>query len=80
MTKEERELWEQALAIIDDNLEIVEGDIIGNRFATATKIVEFAQEQVKNLKVSKSFYCETKRGCLDQCDDCALIEINSIED
>jgi hypothetical protein len=44
MTEEERELWEQALAIIDDNLEIVDGDIIGNRFATATKIVEFVQE------------------------------------
>ena len=47
MTKKERKLWEQALAIIDDNLEIVEGNIIGNRFATATKIVEFAQEQSK---------------------------------
>lgn len=25
--------------------------------------------------VSKSFYCETKRGCLEQCDDCALTEL-----
>ena len=36
------------------------------------------QEQVKNLNivdVSKSFYCETKRGCLEQCDDCALTEL-----
>lgn len=25
--------------------------------------------------VSKSFYCETKRGCIDQCDDCSLTEL-----
>ena len=32
---------------------------------------------VKKIKddVSKSFYCETKRGCLEQCDDYALTEL-----
>ena len=38
---------------------------------------------VKNIKaihvVSKSFFCVTQRGCLTQCDDCALTEINSLE-
>jgi len=48
---EERKVWEEALAIIDDNLQIVEGDIIGNRFATASKIVDFAQTQVKKLTI-----------------------------
>ena len=37
----------------------------------------YHQEQVNVTlgNVSKSFYCETKRGCLEQCDDCALTEL-----
>lgn len=64
MNKEDRKLWEEALAIIDDNLQIVEGDIIGNRFATASIIVEFAQAQVKKLTIpvvgvqSEQLVCE----------------------
>lgn len=50
---EERELWEEALAIIDDNLQIVEGDIIGNRFATASLIVDFTQTQIKKLTIPR---------------------------
>ena len=30
---------------------------------------------VKKLNIDKPFYCETKRGCLEQCDDCALTEL-----
>ena len=36
-------------------------------------------KQVKKLNiddVSNSFYCQTKRGCTKQCDECALIELN----
>jgi|LGVF01.2.fsa_nt_gb hypothetical protein len=53
MTKEEEKLWKQALSIIDDNLQIVEGGIIGNRFATASKIVDFAQTQVKKITIPR---------------------------
>jgi hypothetical protein len=40
----------------------------------------YHQEQLKLLNidnVSKSFYCSTKRGCLEQCDDCALTELST---
>ena len=43
-----------------------------------TKVFEIERKAVKKLNiddVSKSFYCETKRGCLEQCDDCALTEL-----
>ena len=30
---------------------------------------------VKKLNIDEPFYCETKRGCLEQCDDCALTEL-----
>jgi len=39
----------------------------------------YLDNQVKNnvglANASKSFYCETKRGCLEQCDECALTEL-----
>jgi len=44
-TPEEIENWEKALDIIDTNLSVEDG-VICNRFATASKIVEFS----KNLK------------------------------
>lgn len=50
MDKKDIELYDEALAIIDDNLQVVEG-IIGNRFVTASLIVEFAKKQVKNLAI-----------------------------
>ena len=40
--------------------------------------IEWGQTKGKTLpidSVSKPFYCETKRGCLEQCDDCALTEL-----
>jgi len=44
--------------------------------------IDYALSKLKKLRlgdVSKSFFCVTQRGCLTQCDDCALTEINSIE-
>jgi len=46
MEEGKKELWREALAILDDNLGIEEG-IISNRFVTAKRIVEFAEKQVK---------------------------------
>lgn len=43
--KEDRKLWEEALAIIDDNLGVDEDLIITNIFTTSSKIVEFSQAQ-----------------------------------
>jgi len=65
MTTEYEILFNKALSILDDNLEIIEGKIIGNRFDTAHKIVSFAQEQVNNLDipvvvVPKGTLCEHK--------------------
>ena len=46
---------------------------------TKSELLDFAkyyQRQLNTDNVSKSFYCETKRGCLEQCDDCALTELS----
>jgi len=51
MTTEYEILFNKALSILDENLEIIGGKIIGNRFATAHKIISFAQEQVNNLDI-----------------------------
>jgi radical SAM superfamily enzyme YgiQ (UPF0313 family) len=38
----------------------------------------YAKEQVEKLNnVRNSFYCSTKRGCLEQCDNCALTELST---
>ena len=45
---------------------------------TNGQVLEIYIEEQVNVtlgNVSKSFYCETKRGCLEQCDDCALTEL-----
>jgi len=37
------------------------------------------RDKVKDVEDlgSESFYCSTKRGCLEQCDDCALTELST---
>jgi hypothetical protein len=45
--------------------------------------IDGAEALLKLLRisvVSKSFYCLTGRKCLEQCDDCALYEINNLQD
>jgi len=78
MNKENKKLWKEALAIIDDNLGVQEDFIITNRFATASKIVEFAQAQVKKLTIPvvvKSFTTITSCGqTLKKCDNCGEIK------
>lgn len=61
--------------IIHFGLEDMTADELGSGDKT---IIEWGVELVKKLNihnVSKSFYCETKRGCLEQCDGCALTEL-----
>lgn len=51
MKTEQRKKWDQALAIIDDNLGVEDGKIT-NRFATSTMIIGFAEQYQEELKAS----------------------------
>lgn len=45
---------------------------------TTYQLKELIREALNIDDVSQPFYCETKRGCLEQCNDCALTEISNI--
>ena len=52
-----------------------------------TKAKELLNELIDEIKgqllpidsVSKPFFCVTQRGCLEQCYDCALTELEELE-